>query len=152
MTDAYIPYGRHVIDDADVAAVTAVLRSDWLTTGPLVAQFEESFAQYVGAKHAVAVSSGTAALHLCMLASGIGPGDEVIVPALTFAASANCARYQGGKPVFVDVDPNTLLIDPVRAAGKITARTKVIVAVDYGGQPCDYDALRSIARDCNIAL
>src|SRR2546423_1156234 len=152
MTDAYIPYGRHVIDDADVAAVTAVLRSDWLTTGPLVAQFEESFAQYGGAKHAVAVSSGTAALHLCMLASGIGPGDEVIVPALTFAASANCARYVGATVVFADVLDETLTVDPRHVASLVTPRTRAILAVDYGGLPCDLDELRELAQRHDLLL
>ena len=98
-----LPYGRQSLDDADVDAVVAVLRSDWLTTGPRVAEFEAAFAAAVGAPHAVAVSSGTAALHAAMYAAGVGPGDEVIVPALTFAASANCAVYQGATPVFADV-------------------------------------------------
>ena len=120
MTEPFIPYGRHVIDDADVAAVVDVLRGDWLTTGPIVSRFEEAFARYVGAAHAAAVSNGTAALHLCMLAAGIGPGDEVIVPALTFAASANCARYVGAKVVFADVQRDTLTIDPRHVASLIT--------------------------------
>ena len=96
MTD-FIPYGRQIIDDEDIAAVTEVLRGDWLTTGPTVVAFEVAFADYVGSRYAVAVSNGTAALHLAMLAADVGPGDEVIVPSLTFAASANCARYVGGK-------------------------------------------------------
>jgi UDP-4-amino-4,6-dideoxy-N-acetyl-beta-L-altrosamine transaminase len=139
-----LPYGRHHIDDDDVAAVTRVLRSDWLTGGPLVGEFEAAFARTVGAAEAVAVSNGTAALHAAMFAIGVGPGDEVIVPPMTFAASANAAVYQGGTPVFADVDPGTLLIDPARVAEKITPRTKAIVAVDYAGQPCDYDALRGV--------
>ena len=138
-----LPYGRHEIDDDDIAAVTRVLRSDWLTSGPMVAEFEAAFARSTGAGHAVAVSNGTAALHAAMFAIGIGPGDEVIVPPMTFAASANAIVYQGGTPVFADVDAATLLIDPARVAAKITPKTRAIVAVDYGGQPCDYDALRS---------
>ena len=140
-----IPYGRQTIDDEDIKAVVEVLRSDWLTTGPKVAEFEEALARYVGAKYAVAVSSGTAALHCAMYALGIGPGHEVIVPTMTFAASANCVVYQGGTPVFVDVAPDTLLIDPKDVERKITPQTKAIIAVDYAGQPCDYDALKEIA-------
>lgn len=140
-----LPYGRHEIDEADVAAVAAVLRSDWLTSGPLVGEFERAVAREAGAADAVAVNSGTAALHAAMFALGIGPGDEVIVPPMTFAASANCVVYQGGTPIFADVDPATLLVDPARVAAKITPRTKAIVAVDYAGQLCDYDALRAVA-------
>ena len=103
-----LPYGRQSIDDEDIAAVTAVLRSDWLTTGPNVAEFEKAFAAFVGAAEAVAVSNGTAALHAAMYALDIGPNDEVIVPTLTFAASANCVVYQGGTPVLVDVDLHPL--------------------------------------------
>ncbi len=147
-----LPYGRQWIDEEDIAAVAEVLRSDWLTTGPKVAEFEQAFAAFVGAKDAVAVNSGTAALHAAMFALGIGPGDEVIVPPMTFAASANCVVFQGGTPVFADVDPNTLLLDPAQAAAKITPRTKAIIAVDYAGQPCDYDALRAIASKNHIAL
>jgi perosamine synthetase len=140
-----LPYGRHEIDDDDVAAVARVLRSDWLTSGPVVGEFEAALARMVGAPEAVAVSNGTAALHAAMFAIGIGPGDEVIVPPMTFAASANAVVYQGGTPVFADVDPETLLLDPARVAEKITAHTRAIVAVDYAGQPCDYTRLRAIA-------
>jgi len=147
-----IPYGRQTIDDEDIKAVIEVLRSDWLTTGPRIAEFEEVFDRYVGAKYAVAVSSGTAALHCAMYALGIGPGHEVIVPAMTFAASANCIVYQGGIPVFVDVAPDTLLIDPKDVERKITPQTKAIIAVDYAGQPCDYGALREIADRHHLAL
>lgn len=147
-----LPYGRHWIDEEDIDAVVRTLRSDWLTTGPAVEQFERAVADYTGARHAVAVSNGTAALHAAMFALGIGPGDEVIVPPLTFAATANCVVYQGATPVFADVAPDTLLLDPERAAEKISPRTKAIIAVDYAGQPCDYDALRSIAQAHGIAL
>jgi perosamine synthetase len=147
-----IPYGRQDIDEEDIAAVVEVLRSDWLTTGPKVEEFERAFAESVGAKEAVAVSSGTAALHAMMFALGIGAADEVIVPAITFAATANCVVYQGGTPVFADVRPDTLLLDPERAERSITGRTKAIVAVDYAGQPCDYDALGEIARRSGVAL
>jgi perosamine synthetase len=140
-----IPYGRQSIDEQDVAAVCSVLRSDWLTTGPKVAEFEQAVADYVGAKYAVAVSSGTAALHAAMYAIGIGSGDEVIVPPITFAATANCIVFQGGTPVFADVILDTLLIDPAQVEAKITPRTKAIIAVDFAGQPCEYDRLRDIA-------
>ncbi|MGQ9908282.1 MAG: UDP-4-amino-4,6-dideoxy-N-acetyl-beta-L-altrosamine transaminase [Candidatus Flexifilum sp.] len=141
-----LPYGRQQIDDEDIAAVVAVLRSDWLTTGPLIGEFEAAFAAAVGAAHAVAVSSGTAALHAAIHAAGIGPGDEVIVTPMTFAASANCILYQGGTPVFADVEPDTLLIDPAQVEARITPRTKGIIAVDYAGHPADYDALLELAR------
>ena len=148
----YIPYGRHWVDDTDVKAVVEVLRSEWLTTGPLVDAFEQAIADFVGTGYAVAVSSGTAALHASLHAVEIGPGDEVIVPPITFVATANAVVFQGATPVFADVHPNTLLLDPLAVAKKITARTKAIVAVDYGGQPCDYDALRQIAETHHLAL
>ena len=147
-----IPYGRQSIDEDDIKAVVEVLRSDWLTTGPKVAEFEQAVADYVGAKYAVAVSSGTAALHCAMYALGIGRGDEVIVPPITFAATANCVVFQGGTPVFADVAPETLLIDPAQVEAKITPRTKAIIAVDYTGHPCDYDSLRKIADKNNFVL
>ncbi|MBT8491192.1 MAG: UDP-4-amino-4,6-dideoxy-N-acetyl-beta-L-altrosamine transaminase [Deltaproteobacteria bacterium] len=148
----FIPYGHQWIDDEDISAVINVLRSDWLTTGPLVGKFEEAFADFMNAKEAVAVSNGTAALHAAMYALKIGPGDEVIVPSMTFAATANCVVFQGGIPVFADVDPDTLLIDPSQVEAKITPRTKAVIAVDYAGHPCDYDALRLIAGRNGIAL
>jgi perosamine synthetase len=147
-----IPYGRQTIDEEDIRSVVEVLRSDWLTTGPKVAEFEKAFADFVGTKEAVAVNSGTAALHAAMYALGIGPGDEVIVPAMTFAATANCVVFQGATPVFVDVEPTTLLIDPSQVENKIGARTKAVIAVDYTGHPADYDTLRSIVRESAIAL
>lgn len=147
-----IPYGRQCIDDDDIQAVVDVLKSDWLTTGPCVESFEKAFAQQVGAKYAVAVSSGTAALHAAMFALDIKPGDEVIIPAMTFAASANCVVFQGGIPVFADVEPDTLLIDPNDVGRKVTKNTKAVIAVDYAGQPCDYDALKKITDRHEIAL
>jgi perosamine synthetase len=139
-----IPYSRQTIYEEDIQSVVDVLNSDWLTTGPAVDLFEEKLANMVYASHAIAVSSGTAALHMAMDAIGIKEGDEVIVPAITFAATANCVVYQGGTPVFVDVDPDTLLIDPNRVAEKITSKTKAIIGVDYAGQICDYDKLYDI--------
>ena len=149
---ALLPYGRQIIDDDDVEAVTETLRSAWLTTGPKVEEFEKAFAASVGVSHAVAVTNGTAALHASMAALHIGPNDEVIVPALAFVACANCVVFQGGRPVFADVDPATLLLDPAQVEAKITSRTKAIVTVDYTGLPCDYDALRSITDHARIAV
>lgn len=149
---AFLPYGKQEIDEADIAAVVEALTSGWLTTGPRVPQFEKAFADHCGAREAVAVNSGTAALHCAMRAIGVHTGDEVIVPALTFAASANAAIYEGGTPIFADVEPDTLLIDPVSVALKITPRTKAIVAVDYAGQPADYDALRDLAKGRGIRI
>ncbi len=147
-----LPYGRQTIDEHDIQSVVEVLRSDWLTTGPKVREFEQAFARALGAGEAVAVSSGTAALHAAMHALGVGPGDEVIVSALTFAASANCVVYQGATPIFADVDSRTLLIDPKDVKAKITSRTRAVIAVDYAGQPCDYDALREITGRHDLAL
>jgi perosamine synthetase len=149
---AFLPYGRQQIDDADIQAVVEALKSPWLTTGPKVAEFEKAFAVHCGAKEAVAVNSGTAALHCAMRAIGIHTGDEVIVPALTFAASANAAIYEGATPVFADVEPDTLLIDPQSVRRHITPRTKAVVAVDYAGQPADYDSLREILGGRGIRL
>jgi perosamine synthetase len=149
---APLPYSRHLVDDEDIRAVNAVLRSEWLTTGPQVARFEAAFAAAVGAAEAVAVSSGTAALHAAMNALGIGPGDEVIVPAITFAATANCVALQGGTPVFADVDADTLLLGPAQAEERVTGRTRAIVAVDYAGQPCDYAGLRQVAERHGLRL
>jgi len=144
-TSPFLPYGRHLVDQADIQAVVKVLESDWLTTGPMVERFEQAVAEFCTARHGVAVSSGTAALHGAMRAIGIGPGDEVIVPAITFAATANAVVFQGGTPVFADVEPDTLLVDPADVERKITGRTRAVIGVDYAGQPCDYDALREIA-------
>lgn len=148
----FLPYGRQEISDADVKAVVEALVSGWLTTGPRVSEFEQAFAAHVGAGEGVAVNSGTAALHCAMRALGVKEGDEVIVPAITFAASANAALYEGATPVFADVESDTLLLDPQSVAAKITKRTKAIVAVDYAGQPADYDALQALAKPQGIKL
>jgi perosamine synthetase len=140
-----LPYARQSITDADVAAVADALRSDWLTTGPRVPAFEEELARFAGVRHAVAFSSGTAALHGAAAAAGLGPGDEAITTPMTFVATANCCLYVGAEPRFADVDPGTLLIDPERVAAAVTERTKAVLPVDYAGQPADYDALRAIA-------
>ncbi len=148
----YIPYGRQSVDDADIEAVVKVLKSDYLTTGPAVAAFEKKVADYVGAKYAVAVSNGTAALHVACLAAGIGEGDEVITTPITFAASANCVLYCGGTPVFADIDPDTYNISPEELEKKITSRTKAIIPVHYTGQPCDMDAILEIAHKHNLLV
>ena len=140
-----IPYGRQTIEEDDIQAVVEVLRSDYLTTGPKVDEFEEAVKNYTGAKYAVAISNGTAALHAACYAAGIGPGDEVITTPLTFAASANCVLYCGATPVFADVDPQTYNIDPEDVERKITDRTKAIIPVHLAGQPCDMDRIHEIA-------
>jgi perosamine synthetase len=147
-----IPYGRPTIDEEGLKAVESVLTSGWWTTGPWGPRFEEAMTRQCAARHAIAVSSGTAALHCIYHAAGIGPGDEVIVPAMTFAATANAVVMVGGVPVFADVEPNTLLVDMEDIEKKISHRTKALVAVDYAGQPCDYDALREIANRHHLLL
>lgn len=147
-----IPYGKQTIDQDDIQAVVDVLKSDFLTTGPKIAEFEQTVADYVGAKYAVAISNGTSALHAACFAAGIGPGDEVITTPLTFAASANCVLYCGGTPVFADIDPKTYNIDPEDIRRKITDRTKAIIAVHLAGQPCDMDAIHSIAREHGLIV
>lgn len=142
---ALIPYGQQWIDDDDIRSVVEVLKSDWLTCGPKVEEFETALARAVNAPHAVAIANGTAALHAVTFALGIGPGDEVIVPPITFLATANCVMFQGGTPVFADVEPESLLLDPKKAEKRITKKTKAIITVDYAGLPCDYDAFRDLA-------
>ncbi len=148
----YIPYGRQSIDDKDIQAVVEVLKSDYLTTGPKVTEFERRVADYVGAKYAVAVNSGTAALHIACLAAGIGEGDEVITTPITFAASSNCVLYCGGTPVFADIDRDTYNIAPEEIENKITNKTKAIIPVHYTGQPCDMDRINEIARKHNLMV
>ena len=147
-----LPYGRQWVDDGDISAVVESLHSDWLTTGPKVGEFEEAFAARVGARHAVAVSSGTAALHAAAFACGLGPGDEAVTTPLTFAASSNCVLYQGGRPVFADVRPDTLNLDPERVEEAVTARTKALIPVDYTGEPADFDELNEIAARHGLAV
>lgn len=147
-----IPYGKQTIEQDDIQAVVDVLKSDFLTTGPKIAEFEQTVADYVGAKYAVAISNGTSALHAACFAAGIEPGDEVITTPLTFAASANCVLYCGGTPVFADVDPKTYNIDPEDIRRKITDRTKAIIAVHLAGQPCDMDAIHSIAHEYGLIV
>src|ERR1017187_2426175 len=151
-----LPYGLQSLDDADIQAVVEVLKSDWLTTGPKVGEFEERFAAWVGARHAVSFSSGTAALHGAAFAAGLGPGDEAITTPMTFCATANCVLYQGATPVFADVSPDTLNLDPGEVARKLSARTssstKAIIAVDYAGHPAALDELGELAKSHGALL
>lgn len=147
-----IPYGRQTIEEDDIQAVVSVLKSDYLTTGPKIAEFEKIVADYVGAKYAVAISNGTSALHAACFAAGIQPGDEVITTPLTFAASSNCVLYCGGTPVFADVDLKTYNIDPEDIRRKITDKTKAIIAVHLAGQPCDMDEIHKIAKEHDLLV
>ncbi|MFX0195117.1 MAG: UDP-4-amino-4,6-dideoxy-N-acetyl-beta-L-altrosamine transaminase [Candidatus Hodarchaeota archaeon] len=144
--NTFLPYGRQWVGEADIQAVQEVLYSDFLTTGPKVCEFEQQVAEFVGTREAVAVNSGTAALHAAAFAAGIEPKDEVITTALTFAATANCIVYLGGRPVFADVRADTLNIDSEDVARKISPRTKAIITVDFAGQPCDYQGIRALAE------
>ena len=151
-----LPYGRQVIEDDDIAAVVEALKADYLTTGPRVEQFEAAFAEKVGARHAVACSNGTAALHLSLMALGVGPGDVVIVPAITFAATANCARYQGAEVVFADVHADSGLMTPdtlADAIGRLKGRRlKAVLPVHLAGHAVDLPAMRSQAENQGAAL
>jgi UDP-4-amino-4,6-dideoxy-N-acetyl-beta-L-altrosamine transaminase len=149
-----IPYGKQDITEADIAAVVESLKSDFLTQGPKINEFEEAFAQYVGAKYAVAVANGTAALHLCALALDVKEGDQVITTPITFAASANCVRYCGGEVVFADIDPENYLIDLAKVRELLEASPKGtfhgIIPVDFGGKAVDLEALRELADEYDL--
>ena len=146
-----ISYGRHYIDDDDIAAVAATLR-ETLTCGPKIDELEQKLCEITGAKYAVAVSNGTAALHIAAMAADIGQGDEVIVSPITFAASANCVLYCGGTPVFADINPKTYNIDPASIRAHITEKTKAVVAVDFTGQAVELDEIRAICKEHNLIL
>lgn len=150
--DTYLSYGKQSIDNDDIQAVVEVLKGDYLTTGPTVEAFEKKVSKYVGAKYAVAVSNGTAALHAACFAAGIKEGDEVLVSSITFAASANCVLYCGGTPVFVDIDSKTYNIDINKIEEKITPKTKAIIAVDLTGQSVDIDRIIEIAKKHNLVV
>ncbi|MDL1894799.1 UDP-4-amino-4,6-dideoxy-N-acetyl-beta-L-altrosamine transaminase [Anaerolineae bacterium CFX7] len=147
-----LPYGRQAIAEEDIQAVVNVLRSDWLTTGPNIEEFENAVAARVDAQYAVAFSSGTAALHGAVFAANLGAGDEAITSPLTFAATANCLLYQGATPVFADVCADTLTIDPNEILKRLTPRTKALLPVDYAGHPADLDAIQEIARAKNLIV
>ncbi|MDE5780352.1 MAG: UDP-4-amino-4,6-dideoxy-N-acetyl-beta-L-altrosamine transaminase [Lachnospiraceae bacterium] len=148
----YIPYGKQNIDEDDINAVVEVLKSDYVTTGPKVSEFEKKVADYCGAEYAVAIANGTAALHAACMAAGIGPGDEVITTPITFVASSNCVLYCGGTPVFADIDPHTYNIDPEDIERKITPKTKAVIAVHLTGQPCDMERIHAIAKKYNLLV
>lgn len=148
----YLPYGKQFIDDDDIKMVVEALKSEYLTTGPLVEEFEKKFSEYVGSKYAVAVSNGTAALHIACLAAGLEYGDEGITTPITFAASANCILYCGAKPVFSDVNINNYNIDENEIEKNITEKTKVIIPVDFTGQSCNIDKIMEIANKHNLIV
>ncbi len=147
-----IPYGRQAIDTADIREVVKILKSDWLTQGPKIKEFEDALCKYTGAKYAVAVSSGTAALHIACLSAGIGHRDEVIISPITFAASANSVLYCGGKPVFSDIQEDTVNINPLEIRKKISGKTRALMPVHFAGHPCDMEEIGGIARKYNLAV
>lgn len=147
-----LPYGRQSIVEDDVTAVAAVLRGDWLTTGPQVSAFEDDLARWTGGVGCAVVANGTAALHTAYAAAGVGPGDEVVVPPMTFVATASTAVALGAKVVFADVEEETFTLDPAAAAAAVTSRTRVVTAVDYAGHPADYDALRAALSGSDALL
>lgn len=149
-----IPYGRQNITDEDIQAVTETLKSDWLTQGPKIQEFETAFANYVGSSYAIALANGTAALHLCTLALGVKPGDKVITTPITFAASANCIRYCGGEVIFSDIDPDTYLLDIDKVKSLLENSPKGtytgIIPVDFAGRACDLEAFRALANEYGL--
>jgi dTDP-4-amino-4,6-dideoxygalactose transaminase len=142
----FLPFHQPWVDDAGIKAVTEVLQSGWLTRGPRTEEFERAFRTYVGSRHAIGLSSCTAGLHLALVALGIGPGDEVITSPITFPATANVIVHQGARPIFADVEPLTLNLDPARVEAKITPRTRAIMPVHFAGHPCRMDALMALAE------
>lgn len=148
----FIPYSTQCIDRNDINAVAKVLKSDWLTQGPKIREFESEISAYCGAKYAVAVSSGTAALHIACLAANIKPGDEVITSPMTFVASANCILYCRGKPIFADIQKDIANINPAEIKKKINKKTKAIIPVHYSGHPCDLEEINRIAKDNNLTI
>jgi UDP-4-amino-4,6-dideoxy-N-acetyl-beta-L-altrosamine transaminase len=147
-----ILYATQWIDDEDIEAVVAALKSPYLTQGPLVEKFEQALAQYCGAKYAVALNSGTSALHAACFAAGVGIGSEAITSPITFVASANAVLYCGGRPVFADVEPATVNIDPAEIANNITTRTKALIPVHFAGQPADLEAIQKIAQKHKLTV
>jgi dTDP-4-amino-4,6-dideoxygalactose transaminase len=145
-----VPFHQAALGEEEVAAVSEVIRSGWLTMGPKTIAFEKEFASYIGTRHAIAVSSGTAALHLSLEAIGLQPGDEVLIPAMTFTATGEVVKYFGARPVLVDIDPQTMNMDVLDAASKVTACTRAIIPVHLGGLPCDMDEIHSIARSHDL--
>ena len=152
MGNKFIPYGSQWVDEDDIKEASETLRSDFLTTGPKIEEFEKKFAEYVDAEYAVAVANGTAALHAANFAANISEGDEVITTPITFAATANSVLYQGGTPVFADIDEKSYNIDPKSVEKKITDKTKAIIPVHYTGQPCEMDEIKKIADRYGLTI
>ncbi|KAB2952937.1 UDP-4-amino-4,6-dideoxy-N-acetyl-beta-L-altrosamine transaminase [Heliorestis acidaminivorans] len=152
MRDTLLPYGKQWLDEQDIEAVVEVLKSDYLTTGPTIELFEKAFASYVGAEYAIAFSNGTAALHGACFAAGITKGYEVITTPMTFAATANCILYQGGTPIFADIDKLTYNIEPMEIERKISKNTKAIIPVDFAGQPAKLDEIKELAKKHNLIV
>ncbi|HET8631484.1 MAG TPA: DegT/DnrJ/EryC1/StrS aminotransferase family protein [Thermomicrobiales bacterium] len=152
MREDFLVFGKPQIGEEEIAEVVATLRSGWIGMGPRTLEFERAFAEYVGAKHAIAVNSCTAALHLALIAAGVGPGDEVITTPMTFAATANVIVHTGATPVFADVDRRTQNIDPARVAERITPRTKAILPVHMLGRPAEMDPLLALAAAHDLAV
>ena len=148
--DEFLPYGTQWLDEKEINEVIDSLKSNWITTGPKMKLFEDNFKQYIGSKYAVAVNSGTAALHVSTSSIDINPGDEVITTPLTFVASANCVVYRGGTPIFADIKKDTYNIDPNEIKKKITSKTKAIIPVHFTGQPCDMDEILEIAEEYDL--
>ena len=147
-----IPYGLHWLDEGDIARVAETLRSDWITQGPLIEKFEQKVAGRCGARFAVAFSSGTVALHAACSAAEIESGDEVVTTPMTFVATANAVLYQGGRPVFADIDPETLNVDPEKLVRAVTSRTKALLPVHFGGLPCDMERIAQTARKSGLVV
>lgn len=148
----FIPYGKQCLEEDDIASVVETLKSDWITQGPTIPQFEKAIASKTGAQYAVAVATGTAALHCACFAAGIGEGDEIITSPITFAASGNCALFLGASVRFVDIRRDTYCMDSKKLEAAITSKTKAIIPVDFAGQPCDMDEINAIARKHNLVV
>ncbi|AFV03702.1 MULTISPECIES: DegT/DnrJ/EryC1/StrS family aminotransferase [unclassified Dehalobacter] len=148
--EQFLPYALPLIEDDDIEAVVDSLKSNWISKGPKTGKFEKRFAEYIGVKHAIALNSCTAGLHIALLAAGVGAGDEVITTAMTFAASSNVIIHCGATPVLVDIDPQTMNIDPAKIEEKITSKTKAIIPVHLAGLPCEMDKIMQIAKEYNL--
>lgn len=148
----FLPYGTQWFNEDEINEVIDSLKSNWITTGPKMRLFEKQFSQFIGSKHAVAVNSGTAGLHISTSTININPGDEVITTPLTFVASANCVIYRGGKPILADIKKDTYNIDPIEIRKKITDKTKAIIPVHFAGQPCDMDEIKEIAEENDLYI
>ena len=151
-SELQVPFHRPPVGEDEAQAASEVIRSGWMAMGPKTFEFEKEFAKYVGAQHAIAVSSGTAALHLALEAAGIQAGDEVLVSTNTFTATAEAVTYLGSRPVLVDIDPATMNMDPDDAARRITPKTKAIIPVHFGGQPCDMEEIGRLSRERNLRI